>query len=165
MRRILWAAALTGSLFGGAWNTGAWAADPGLYPGAKHDAEITRQAQLAAPMGSGDAVSVAVTSDSFEQVLAFYKAAGTEIRLSPRPGQPETGYERELPADVKGGKMPGTPLKVKQVVVLLDDAQDLTDSKNWVTIIRPFLFDVTLEGERFNYKDVRDITVILQSKQ
>ena len=51
------------------------------------------------------------------------------------------------------------------MVVILDEAPDLRFSKNWVTLIRPFVFDVAIEGDRFVYKDVRDVTVILQSKE
>jgi hypothetical protein len=160
MRQFLWAAIITAGLSA----TAAAAADPGPYPGSRVDPDIARQALEAAPLGRGPA-AVLVTSDSFDQVLAFYKAAGTEVRLPTRPGQPDTGHERELPADIKGGKPLGPPLKIKQATVLLDGTKELTDSKNWVTIIRPFIFNVTLVGERFVYDDIRDITVIVQSKE
>lgn len=159
MRRLLWAAALTAAL-----SAGAWAADPGLYPGAKLDPEITKKAQAAAPMGMGPS-SVATTTDSFEKVMAFYKAAGTEMKLPTRPGQPDTGYERELPTTLKPGKPDGTGMKVKQVIIILDGAADLATSKNWVSVTRPFIFNARPEGDRLVYEDVRDITAIIVSKK
>lgn len=159
MRRLLWTAALTASL-----STAAWAADPGLYPGAKLDPEITKKAQAAAPMGMGPS-SVATTTDSFEKVLAFYKAAGTEIKIGGRPGQPDTGYERELPTSLKPGAPTGGGLKVKQVIIILDGAADLATSKNWVSVTRPFIFNARPEGDKLVYEDVRDITAIIVSKK
>ncbi len=141
----------------------AWAADPGLYPGAKVEADITKKAQAAAPMGMGP-TSVATTSDSFEKVMAFYKAAGTEVRIGQRPGQPDTGYERELPSSLKPGG-PGSGIKVKQVMVILDGAPDLATSKHWVAITRPFIFNAHPQGDRMVYEDVRDITAIVVSKK
>lgn len=158
MRRLLWAAALTA-----VFSAGAWAADPGLYPGARLDPEITKKAQAAAPMGMGPS-SVATTTDSFEKVMAFYKAAGTEVRIGQRPGQPDTGYERELPNSLKPGG-PGSGIKVKQVMVILDGAPDLATSKNWVSITRPFIFNARPEGNKLIYEDIRDITAIIVSKQ
>ncbi len=159
--RILWAAALVASL-----TTSAWAADPGPYPGSTLDPDITAQARKASPTGKGPETTTArTTPDSFEKVLDFYKAAGTEVRMMAEPGQPHVvGYERALPGEIKDGKIVASDRKVKQVVVILDDAPDLRFSKNWVSIIRPFVFDVAIEGDRFVYKDLRDVTVIVQSK-
>lgn len=155
MRHLLWAAALTATL-----STAAWAADPGLYPGAKVDAAITKKAQAEAPMGLGPS-SVATTTDSFEKVMAFYKAAGTEVRI----GGPGAGYERELPSTLKPGAGAGSGLKVKQVMVILDGAPDLATSKNWVAITRPFIFNARPEGDKMVYEDIRDITAIIVSKK
>ena len=129
-------------------------------------AEACAQARQASPTGKGPETTTArTTPDSFEKVLDFYKAAGTEVRMMSEPGQPQVvGYERALPGEIKDGKIVASDRKVKQVVVILDDAPDLRFSKNWVTIIRPFVFDVAIEGDRFVYKDLRDVTVIVQSK-
>lgn len=160
--RILWVAALAAVL-----STSALAADPGLYPGAKLDPDITEQARKASPTGAGpETITASITPDSFEKVLDFYKAAGTEVRMMSDPGQPQiVGYERALPGEIKDGKIVASDRKVKQVVVILDGAPDLRYSKHWVTLIRPFVFDVAIEGDRFVYKDVREVTVILQSKE
>ena len=152
MRRLLWVAALTATL-----SSVAWAADPGLYPGAKLDPDITKKAQAAAPMGMGPS-SVATTTDSFEKVMAHYKAAGTEVRIG-------AGYERELPSTLKPGAGPGSGIKVKQVMVILDGAPDLATSKNWVSITRPFIFNARPEGDKLIYEDIRDITAIIVSKK
>lgn len=160
--RILGAAALAALLSGN-----ALAADPGPYPGATLDADITAQARKASPTGAGpETITANITTDSFEKVLDFYKAAGIEVRMMSEPGQPQiVGYERALPGEIKDGKIVASDRRVKQVVVILDEAPDLRFSKNWVTLIRPFVFDVAIEGDRFVYKDVRDVTVILQSKE
>jgi len=158
MKGFLAAAALLAGLSGG-----AMAADPGLYPGAKLDPEVTRKAAQAAPGGVGPD-AVATTTDPFEKVLAFYAASGTVVTFPPRRGQPDTGHERELPAAATPGKFVGSGIKVKQAMVILDGASDLTTSKNWVAITRPFIFNTRIEGGRYVYEDVRDITVIIQSK-
>lgn len=159
MRRMLTTTALLIAFCGP-----GMAADPGLYPGAKLDPEVTRKAKQAAPGGQGPD-AVATTTDTFEKVLAFYAAAGTVVTIPARRGQPDTGYERELPAAVTPGKFVGSGIKVKQAMVILDGASDLSTSKNWVAITRPFIFNTRIEGGRYVYEDVRDVTTIIQSKE
>jgi len=162
MRMKTMAGALAAGLTAAGLATTALAADPGLYPGARVDAEATQRAKQMAPGGDGPD-AVATTADSFEKVLAFYAAAGTEVRLPRRHGQPDTGYERELPSGIKPGSA-GSGIKVKQVMVILDGAPDLMTSKNWVAITRPFIMNTRRDGDRLVYEDVRDLTAIIQSK-
>ncbi len=157
MRKILMAGALLASLV-----TPSLAADPGLYAGARVDAAATALANQQAPGGKGPS-SVATTTDSFEKVMSHYKAAGTEMMMPRLPGQPDTGYERELPSSTKPGA-PGSGIKVKQVLIILDGASDLATSKNWVAVTRPFIMNMRIDGDRIVYEDVRDVTVIVQTK-
>lgn len=146
----------------------ALAADPGLYPGATVDPALGRKAQQeAAAQGlpqTGAKVEIATTTDSFEKVLAFYQKAGKEFRLGVRPGKPDPGYERELP----GSTVPGGPpsgLKVKQSVIILDGADSMATSKDWLSVMRPFIFSSHVENGKFVFSDVRDITVIVRTRQ
>lgn len=144
------------------------AADPGLYPGAAIDPALGRKAQEeAAAQGlpqTGAKVEIATSADSFEKVLDFYKAAGKEFRLGVRPGRPDPGYERELPGTVSPGGPP-SGLKVKQGIIILDGADSMATSKDWVSVMRPFIFSSRLEGNKFVYSDVRDITVIVRTRK
>ena len=157
MRMTVAACALLASL-----TAPSLAADPGLYPGARVDAAAIALANQLAPGGKGPDL-VATTTDSFEKVMAHYKAAGTEMTMPWRRGQPDNGYERELPSSTKPGPL-GSGIMVKQVIIILDGAADLATSKNWVVITRPFIMKSRVDGDRIVYEDLRDVTAIIQSK-
>ena len=84
-------------------------------------------------------------------------------------GDADTGYERVLPGEVKQGTsgVQTTPsgIKIKQAFVILDGAPDILQSKDWVTIARPFIFSAKLEGTKVIYSDVRDVTAIVRVRK
>ncbi len=168
MKRLFPAAALA-ILMAGA----AVAAGVGLYPGATVDPELAKKAaEEAKAQGlpdTGATSEIATTSDPFEKVLAFYQAGGKEYRMPRGPSEPDTGYERVLPGSVKQGT-PGvevTPsgIRIKQAFVILDGAPDILQSRDWVTITRPFIFSARLEGTKVVYTDVRDVTAIVRVRK
>lgn len=139
-----------------------WAAYPAAQrePAAEAKAnDVKRQNNL--PVGN---TYIATTADSFEKVLAFYAARGKEHALPGRPRQAGGGYERDLPGEIrqgaKGVETIPSGLKIKQAIVILDGAPDLATSKDYMSIARPFILDMTRDGAKFVYHDVRDLTAI-----
>ena len=115
------------------------------YPGAVLDKPMSAKAtQVARDTGSAEDVTVYTTPDVFEKVAAFYKKVGTEYQAA------WTKLARKLPD--------GRDIKVK--VFLLDKADDLADSKQWVQVQYPFIGDVEMVGTTLRYKDVRNVTCI-----
>ncbi len=113
------------------------------YPGATKytppDTDETRQAAKALPPGTTSATYI--TNDSFDKVVAFYKALGKQYNISYRPKLPN-GQE------------------MQQTFILFDGAADLRTSKNWAKIQRPFVGSVDFKGGAPQYKDIRDVTEI-----
>lgn len=105
-----------------------------IYPGAKFDADSSRQASSAKTHSQ-----VYLSDDGFEKVYAYYKALYRETPFSP-------------PAPVlKSGK------EVRWAFFIVDDGKDLAHSKHWIKIQRPFILTV---GETQDFQGVRDVSVI-----
>src|SRR5260370_860359 len=102
------------------------------YPGSKPDEKGSREASSAAP---GKQSEVYTTDDAFDKVYAFYK-----------------GLYKEYTMMHGGPKLPSGQ-QIKWAFFILDGGQDLTKSKYWMKIQRPYVGGA--EG-----KDIRDITVI-----
>lgn len=141
------------------------------YPAAQRDPaaeakadDFKRQNNL--PIGN---TYVATTADSFEKVLAFYAARGKEHALPGPRGQAAAGYERDLPGEIrqgpKGVETIPSGRKIKQAIVILDGAPDLATSTDYMSIARPFILDVTRDGAKFIYHDVRDLTAITRMRK
>lgn len=126
--------------------TAAAGQTPKVYPGATKytppDTEETREALKALPPGTQ--ATYYVTNDSFEKVMEFYKRLGKEYTI---PGQ------------TKGGKLPSGQ-ELKQAIFIFDGAKDITTSKSWAKIQRPFIGGIEFKGGRPEYHDVRDVTAI-----
>ncbi len=145
-----------------------------LYPAANRDPALEkaveeREKALGVPPSAGRR-TIAVTTDSFEKVAAFYAPRGKEYLLPLMPGQPSNGYERELPSEIKSKnrstvEFVGSGIKAKQVFILLDGATDMMESKDFISISRPFIFDAKREGGKMVYQDIRDVTVIYRSQE
>jgi len=121
----------------------AQAADFKLYPGARPDAEATRQAAQAAAEAKMTNVktSIYTTPDAFAKVAKFYQAISAEYampRASGVSGKPK-----------KYGKY-----DLWEAYFIFDGAKDLAGSKLWVKVQRPYI------GE-----DVRDVTAIVLSEK
>lgn len=103
------------------------------YPGSKLDQKAGRQAS--AP---GTICEVYTTRDSFEKVYTFYNALYKEY---PWPMEP-----------------PDTDEKIKWAFFILDGGKDLSHSKFWIKVQRPYIGDVA-EGSA-DFKNVREVTLI-----
>lgn len=119
-----------------------------VYPGASKytppDTKETREAVKALPPGTE--ATVYLTNDSFEKVAAFYK-----------------GFAREyiMPGIPKGRKLPNGQ-ELKQTYFIFDGAKDLTTSKSWAQVQRPFIGSI---DDNLEYHDIRDMTVITVSQK
>jgi len=94
----------------------------------------------------GTEATVYLTSDSFEKVVAFYKGFASEYTM---PGIP------------KGRKLPNGQ-ELKRTYFIFDGAKDLTTSKSWAQVQRPFIGSI---GDNLEYHDIRDVTVITVSQK
>lgn len=103
------------------------------YPGAKLDEKVSREASAAAP---GKQSEVYTTEDAFDKVYAFYKGLYKEYAM-PGRGAPK------LPT--------GQPMK--WAFFLIDGGKDLSTSKYWMKVQRPYVGGT--DG-----KDIRDLTVV-----
>jgi hypothetical protein len=92
------------------------AQDMKVYPGAKHDDKVSRDATAAAP---GKQVDVYLTSDNFDKVYAFYK-----------------GLYKELPMH---GARPGQKQAIRMTFFVVDGATTLASSKYWAKVQHPYL--------------------------
>ncbi len=102
-----------------------------VYPGAK----LLDVYEMKQPSGSGPALPgkelkpskeiVFTTHDLFENVVAFYRGLTREYRM------PGVGGSR--PATLSSGQ------ELKEAYFIFDNAADLSTSKHWVKIQRPYL--------------------------
>jgi hypothetical protein len=118
------------------------------YPGASKytppDTKETRDAMKALPPGTE--ATIYLSNDPFEKVAAFYKAFAKEYTM---PGMP------------KGRKLPNGQ-ELKQTYFIFDGAKDLTTSKSWAQVQRPFIGSV---DDNLQPHDIRDLTVISLSQK
>jgi hypothetical protein len=112
------------------------ALDFSQYPGSKLDEKASQQASSVA---KGMECQVYITADSYDKVYTYYKALYKEVAV-PFPSQ-------KLP----NGK------EVQWAFFILDGGKDLSHSKYWMKIQRPYIGDVDDEAK---FQDVRDITVV-----
>jgi len=145
-----------------------WAA----YPGSARDAALEAKAGQAAQqagMDAGMTSTIAVTPDSFEKVIAFYRTRGKDVMLPKPPGQPAAGYERELPGGFRRGasgmEVIPSGVKVKQVIFILDGAADISGSKDSISIMRQLVGEMVGRDGLLSYPDVRDVTAIVRAQK
>ena len=96
-------------------------------------------------MPAGTQAAYYITNDSFEKVVEFYKGLGKEY---------------SMPYQKKGDKLPSGQ-ELKEAYFIFDGAKDISESKSWAKIQRPFIGWVELKGGRPEYQDVRDVTAIV----
>jgi hypothetical protein len=115
------------------------------YPGSTKytppDNAETRQAMKNTPAGTTS--TVYTTGDSFDKVVAFYKASATQY---------------DMPHHT-AGKLPNGQ-ELQQTFMIFDGAANLMTSKKWAKIQHPFIGSVTINGTVPEYKDIRDLTEI-----
>jgi hypothetical protein len=115
-----------GAAIGFAMGMALYAADFKVYPGAKLDEKLSKEAKA----------RIYVTSESYEKVSEFYKAIGKEYNM---PGI--SGKTKKLPS--------GNELK--QAFFIFDGAGDLGSSKLWAKIQRPYIGLKLEEGPNKTY--------------
>ena len=116
------------------------------YPGAtKLDKESAEATKL---MPSAGEASVFTTSDSYDKVVAFYKASGKEYTLK--------GMSK---VKLASGQ------EVQSTFFLFDGGTNLATSKCWAKVQRPYIGSVTMNGPSPEYHDIRDVTAILLTQK
>jgi hypothetical protein len=120
-----------------------------VYPGAKlEEVYEAKQLDTGAKMSKAPKIFIFTTSDFFDNVVAFYRGIAREYRMSGTGGKPI-----KLPSGQE----------LKEAYFILDGAGDLSTSKHWVKIQRPFLSrDRTKEGFQGKYGAVREVTAIIE---
>ena len=120
-----------------------------VYPGAKlEDVYETQQSEAGAKMSKPPKVIIFTTNDLFENVVAFYRGVAREYRV---PGMGRN------PVKLSSGQ------ELKEAYFILDGAGDLSTSKHWIKIQRPYLSRArTSEGFQGQYGTVREVTAIIE---
>ncbi len=96
-----------------------------VYPGARlEDVSEAKQSAAGVKTSKPPKVFIFTTNDFFENVVAFYRGLAKEYR------SPGTGGK---PTKLSSGQ------DLKEAYFIFDDAADLTTSKHWVKIQRPYL--------------------------
>src|SRR6266700_7949326 len=116
--------------------TAAVAQDFKQYPGSKLDEQAGHQASSVA---KGLECRVYTTSDGSDKVYAFYK-----------------GLYKEFPTPFPTQKLPNGQ-EIKWAFFILDGGKDLSHSKYWMKIQRPYIGTISNGGADF--KDIRDVSV------
>jgi len=120
-----------------------------VYPGARvEDVLETKQSEIEAKMSKTLKVIIFTTNDPFENVVAFYRGTGREYRIPGSSGKP---------IKLSSGQ------ELKEAYFIFDNAGDLSTSKHWIKIQRPYLSrERTKEGFQGKYGAVRDVTAIIE---
>ena len=115
-----------------------YAGDFKVYPGAKLDEQLTKEAvQQAAQANVDSKPSIYVTDDSFDKVYSFYQVIGKEYQMP----YAKPGKVQRLPS----GK------ELKAAFFIFDGASDLAGSKQWIKIQRPYIGPGMKEGPDRTY--------------
>jgi len=120
-----------------------------LYPGARlEDVYEAKQSEAGAKMPNSPKVIIFTTNDLFENVVAFYRGIAREYRV---PGMGRS------PVKLSSGQ------ELKEAYFILDTAGDLSSSKHWIKIQRPYV-DKGRPGDPFygKYEKTRDVTAIIE---
>jgi hypothetical protein len=118
------------------------AADFKVYPGAKVDEKLTREANdFGAKAAAGSKMTVPkatiyTTGDAYEKVYSFYKGVGKEYMM---PNV--SGTKNKLPS----GK------ELKSSFFIFDGAKDLVSSKHYARLQRPYIGMDMKEGPDMTY--------------
>jgi hypothetical protein len=121
-----------------------------VYPGAKvEDVYEIKQPEVSGKTTKGPKLIVYTTNDFFENVVAYYRGVAREYRA---PGR--SGNYTKLPSGQE----------LKEAYFILDNASDITASKHWIKIQRPF-FGIGQRGADLGVKGgvtVREVTGIVE---
>lgn len=143
MRTLKFAAACVFVL---AMATEVSAQDFKVYPGATKfaysAAEDTKKAIVST--SSGTTQTIYVSDDSFDKVATFYRGIAREYTMPYQQNDKKLSSGKEL----------------NEFYFILDGAKDLTASKYWVKIQRPFVGLIEMRAMAPVYHDIRDVTAI-----
>jgi hypothetical protein len=125
------------------FSTYVFSADFKPYPGAKIDDKATKEAREAAVAAKTPDVkpTIYTTTDSFQKVASFYKGIAKE-------------YMRSHASGTSGKPKKYEGYDLWESYFIFDGAKDLSDSKLWIKVQRPYI------GE-----DLRDVTAIVVSEK
>ncbi|WP_046866985.1 hypothetical protein [Microvirga massiliensis] len=145
---------------------------PGATPSPELEAAASREeVQIGLDPDEG-MVSYFTSPDPFEDVLAYYLQLGREFAMPPMPGLADNGHDRGLAAEItfsaQGLRAVPTGVRVKQAFVILDGAQDITESRDWLTIIRPIVTGTRTRnaaGWRFTPVRTENATAIVRMQR
>ena len=120
-----------------------------VYPGAKvEDVYEVKQSEIEAKASKAAKVIIFTTNDLFENVVAFYQGIGKEYRMPGMGGKP---------VKLSSGQ------ELKEAYFIFDNAPDLSTSKHWVKIQRPYLIRTqTSPGFQGKFEKTRDVTAIIE---
>jgi hypothetical protein len=131
-----------------AMSTISFAGEFKLYKGAKMDNKATQKARqivVGTKVGKGAQTTIYTTGDSFEKVFHFYNGIAKEYKMPWMGGKAKT-----LPSGQE----------IKDAFFIFDGAPDITTSKLWIKIQRPYIGAVKMEGYIPKYEDIQEITCI-----
>ena len=106
-----------------------------VYPGAQRDDQASKAASHA-----GTSCEVYTTGDSVEKVSAYYRSVYKEFAWPVKPPKLPSGRE------------------IQWAYFILDGSRDLSHSKLWLKVQRPYIY--TVSEDTGDFKDIREITVI-----
>jgi len=119
-----------------------------VYPGAQLDAVYeAKQPEPGSKTLKASKEIVFTTSDPFESVIAFYSGIAREYKI---PGR--TGRVVKL---ISGQEL-------KEAYFIFDNAADITTSKHWIKIQRPYLGKDQAKEAFGKYSTVREVTAIIE---
>lgn len=122
-----------------------------LYPGAVRyvPPETESNRQFLDALRPGTTITAYFTNDSFEKVVTFYRALGTEY----------TGAKKAPAQKLPNGQ------KIRKTFVILDGAPDLRASRSWLSVQHPFIGSVSQQEGAPKYEDIRDVTEIVVTER
>ena len=119
-----------------------------VYPGAQLDAVYeAKQPEPGSKILKASKEIVFTTSDPFESVIAFYSGIAREYKI---PGR--TGRVVKL---ISGQEL-------KEAYFIFDNAADITTSKHWIKIQRPYMGKDQGKEAFGKYSTVREVTAIIE---
>ena len=120
-----------------------------VYPGAKlEDVYEAKQSEVGTKASRAPKTIIFTTNDFFENVVAFYRGIAREYRMPGSSGKP---------TKLSSGQ------ELKEVYFIFDNATDISTSKHWVKIQRPYLDKGRREDPSYGkYEKVREVTAIIE---
>ncbi|HYL03468.1 MAG TPA: hypothetical protein VEU54_08615 [Steroidobacteraceae bacterium] len=122
-----------------------------VYPGARKyiPPDTTENREWKETLRPNVSLTAYLTEAPFDKVLEFYRERGKEYQPPRKPAA------LVLP----GGE------RVRKAFLILDGAPDLLSSRSWVSVQRPFIGHVVVQGGKPDFRDVRQVTEIVLTEK